>query len=286
MEEGSDPFYSSCIANSVFNAFLSYTAVMLNILTVHAMRKTSSLPKTLKTLLLSLAVSDLGVGLLVQPLYVTRLVICPIKDFANCMPNAFAFKEFMDFLNYLISYASFLSVMALSVDRFLAVHLHRRYQELVTHKRVVAAVITIWVLSVLLSLIGFFSFKIKDITVALIFGFCFICTTIIYCKIYFTERRHTNQIQIQVNAVKLRKSAVGTFYVYLVFLFCYLPRYCILVWFISIHKPNTTFWTVGLYTWTLLFLNSSLNPVVYCWKMRHIRRSIICILCNIFLRNN
>ena len=48
---------------------------MLNIITIQALRKTSSLPKTLKKLLISLAVSDLGVGLLVQPLYVEILVM-------------------------------------------------------------------------------------------------------------------------------------------------------------------------------------------------------------------
>ena len=54
---------STYITNIVFNSFLSYTAIMLNIVTIHAMRKSLSLPKTLKTLLLSLAVSDVGVGL-------------------------------------------------------------------------------------------------------------------------------------------------------------------------------------------------------------------------------
>ena len=44
--------------------------------------------------------------------------------------------------------ASFFGVVAVSVDRFLAIHLHLRYQELVTHKRVVAVVITIWLLGV------------------------------------------------------------------------------------------------------------------------------------------
>ena len=44
----------SFIANCVFNGFLSYMAIMLNILTVYAIRKTSSLPQGLKTLLLSL----------------------------------------------------------------------------------------------------------------------------------------------------------------------------------------------------------------------------------------
>ena len=59
----------------VFNAFLCFTSILMNIITIQALRKTSSLPKTLKTLLLSLAVSDLGVGLLVQPLYVATLAI-------------------------------------------------------------------------------------------------------------------------------------------------------------------------------------------------------------------
>lgn len=57
--------YSSYIANSVLNAFLAYATIMLNIVTVHAIRKTSSLPVPLKTLLLSLAVSDLCVGCVV-----------------------------------------------------------------------------------------------------------------------------------------------------------------------------------------------------------------------------
>ena len=47
-----EDFYSTFIANCVFNSFLSYIAIMLNVLTIHAIRKTSSLPKTLKILLL------------------------------------------------------------------------------------------------------------------------------------------------------------------------------------------------------------------------------------------
>ena len=39
----------------------------------------------------------------------------------------------------LFYYTTFFGVAALTVDRFLAIHLHLIYQELVTHKRVVAA---------------------------------------------------------------------------------------------------------------------------------------------------
>ena len=67
-------FRSVLVANCVFNRFLSYTTIILNIVTIHAIRKTALLPKPLRTLLLSLAASDVGVGLLVQPLYISTLV--------------------------------------------------------------------------------------------------------------------------------------------------------------------------------------------------------------------
>jgi len=54
-------FYSSYMANCSFNAIISCATVILNILTIQALRKTTSLLKALNTLLPSLAVSDLGV---------------------------------------------------------------------------------------------------------------------------------------------------------------------------------------------------------------------------------
>ena len=71
-------FYPSNIALwplCVFNAFLSVTAIPFNNFTMYAMTNTSSLPKNITTLPLSLAVSDLGVGLIVQPLFVVVLVM-------------------------------------------------------------------------------------------------------------------------------------------------------------------------------------------------------------------
>ena len=296
MKEAEDPLYSSCIANCVFNAFSSYTAIMLNILTIHAMRKTSSLPKTLKTLLLSLAVSDLGVGLLVQPFYIAFLVK---RLQQNTVDIATRSASDIIIAN-IFANASFFNVLAISVDRFLAIHLHLRYETLVTHKRVIAVVILIWVFSAFFSLIWWWiQHDITSLTpavfVMIILGLCFISTTIIYFKIYLAVRRHTNNIlalQVQVaqnsemaNVTRLTKSAVTTFYVYLVFLVCYLPTYCTFI-AIVISGPSTTLYGFDLYTRTLVFLNSSLNPLVYCWKMRHIRQAVMDILRNIFPSQN
>ena len=66
--------HPTLVASCAINAFLSFTTIVLNVITIQALRETASLSKTLKTLLLSLAVSDLGVGLLAQPLYIACLL--------------------------------------------------------------------------------------------------------------------------------------------------------------------------------------------------------------------
>ena len=66
---------ASFITTCVFNAFFSLTAITFNIVTILALRKPLTIPRAVKTLLMSQAVSDLGVGLLVQPLYVAWLVM-------------------------------------------------------------------------------------------------------------------------------------------------------------------------------------------------------------------
>ena len=277
-----DPLYSSFIVNCVFNAFSAYTTI----LSIHAMRKTSSLPKPLKTLLLSLAISDLGVGLLAQPVFIAWMV-----------NPTYSTRATFNIIQLLLSNASFCTVVAISVDRFMAIHLHLRYQELVTHKRVVTAVILIWVLCVSFPLILIvISNEIVNIVISIILGLCFMIMAVIYCSIYFTVKHHRNQIQVQhaqvaqnvqntESAARQRKSTVSTFYVFLVFLVCYLPAYCVAIAGL-LFVPSTALTGLWAYSVTLVFVNSSLNPVIYCWKMKHIRRAMIDVLRNVFPKQN
>ena len=76
------------------------------------------------------------------------------------------------------------------------------------------------------------------------------------------------------NFANLIKSAVGIFYVYLVFLLCYLP-YLISLVVTEIKGSGIVLKRFSLFGFTLAYLNSSLNPVIYCWKMRHIRHAVI-----------
>ena len=273
----------------VFNAYLSYIATMLNIVAIYAIRKTLSLPKNLKTLLLSLAVSDLGVGLLAQPMYVVYIMDSQQNNATNDTNNVI-YLAFLIPVNLFI-FASLFGVTALCADRFLAIYLHLRYQELVTYKRVAAVVVSIWVISALISLIRFFIPKnIMYVSFVIIISACIVTATSLSVKLYLTLRRHINQIQVQQVAQndqgesvqRKRKSAMASLYVYLVFTVCDLPAICVLIIVATNSETRIDVKQLQFYTLTLVFLNSTLNPLIYCWKMKRIQHTIVGTLRNLF----
>ena len=52
-----------------------------------------------------------------------------------------------------------------------------------------------------------------------------------------------------------------------------LPKICVFV-LVATAGINNVSKILSFYSFTLMFINSSLNPFVYCWKMRHIRNAI------------
>ena len=75
---------------------------------------------------------------------------------------------------------------------------------------------------------------------------------------------------------------MASLYVYLVFIACYLPDICVLIIGAHISEPTIDLQHLQFYTLTLLFLNSTLNPLIYCWKMKRIQHTIVGTLRNIF----
>ena len=164
--------------------------------------------------------------------------------------------------------ASFFGAVA-SADRLLAIHHYLRYQELV---------ILVWMLTAIQALIYHFEWipTNRIFTVAgTIDSVCYITTALFYFKIYLAVRHHRNQIHVLqallaqngkviANAARQRKSAIGTFYVYIVLLVCNLTATCFWIVVASTGVNAVTWRNLALYTNTLMYLNSSL------WKMTHI----------------
>ena len=236
---------------------------MLNIVTLYTIRKSSSVPNTLRTLMLSLAVSDVGVGVFIQPLFTSFLVTWLQMNNLSCS----IYYLMAGVMRALVN-VSLLGVVAISVDRFLAVHL--RYKELVTHRRVVAVVISIWMVCTFFSLTMFWvSIGTVPMINAVISTIGFLLSILINIRIRVIVRRHKFQIQslqlqeagqcseVKRLAVSL-KSAVCILYVHLMFLVSYFPFFSLML-AVKINGPNSTIRILNVLTIILVFLNSTLN---------------------------
>ena len=132
------------------------------------------------------------------------------------------------------------------------------------------------------------------VSFVIIISACIVTATSLSVKLYLTLRRHINQIQVpqvaqndQGESVQgKRKSATASLYVYLVFIACYLPEICVLITFATISEPKNDLQHLPLYALTLLFLNSTLNSLIYCWKMKRIQHTIVGTLRNLFSSPN
>ena len=190
---------------------------------------------------------------------------------------------------------SILGVLLLSVDRFLAVFLHLRYQEIVTPKRVVSILILSWVISTIVSLFWIAQKYYAWIFLNVFLATCLTAIALLHCKIYSIVRRHRFQIRAQQvqgsiqtedetrTTFERQKPLVrSAFYIYLLLLACYLPN--IFTDFALMTFKEIILGIFHQYTLTLIFVNSCLNPLIYCWKLRPIRRTIRIILRSIFVR--
>lgn len=268
----------------VVPACLSVTAVAFNAVAILALRRTLGLPKNFKLLLLSMAVSDVGVGLLVQPLYVATIV---------SRHNRLIITSYFMATNFLCA-TSLLGVTALAADRFLAIHLHLRYHEFVTYKRVVFVVILIWISSAVIGLLPLWKSLVSFAFVPVITIVGLVVIAIFYLKIYLAVKYHTEQIaamqasnggeineEMQLKAAKQKKAAVTIFCVYVWLMICYLPNLIIICISLADESLITSQY-MTTFTDFLVFLNSSLNPLIYCWKMKHVRHAVKNMLVNIF----
>ena len=119
---------------------------------------------------------------------------------------------------------------------------------------------------------------------------CIITATSLSVKLYLNLRRHINQIQVrqvaqndqEESVQRKRKSAMASLYVYLVFIVCDLPTICVLIIVATNSETRIDVSDLQFYTLTLVFLNSTLNPLIYCWKMKRIQHTIVGTLRNLF----
>lgn len=255
----------------------SIVAIVGNLLVIRALWKTSSIPVSLKKMFLSLAVSDLAMGLFGQPLFgitfakMLRTKASGYHNFDKFCPLVFTLCHFLLFL---LACASLLNVTIVAFDRLLAISLPLRYQEIVTPNRVNIALGILWLTSGIAASIYILLPSNNDRVSEVLELVGLLVTTVAYFRIYKTVRHHQNQIQMlnvqAMEALRERKSAINALIVYIVFLACYVPYlFCTIL--LMVDKLRVSFLAGYQVSLFLLLLNSSINPLIYCWRYREIR---------------
>lgn len=260
-----------CGINFVF----ALTATLLNSLVIFVIWKTSLLHSPCNVLIACLAGSDLVVGLFAQPLLVTYK-IAEISDDAKTTCNGRIFHWIVGFV---CGGVSVLTIATIAVDKALALHLHLRYKQVVTVTRVLATVSAFWFFCVLAGFSIFITSSDRYWTLIPIpvLSVSLSTTLVAYLKVFKVLRRHRNQIRTQtlsafhdMNMKKYKKSVLTTVYVLFIFLACYTPLLTSMVIRLSLDY-NLSIKMAYEWSATIVYLNSSLNPVIYWVRMQEIR---------------
>lgn len=275
--------YPTNVAVLALNCIFCVTATVQNLPVIAAILKTRSLHTPSNVLLCSLALTDLTTGCVVHPIFVAfkaRL----LEDHFSC--TLVLFKEGM------VIYAgvlSMLTLLAISLERLIALRVHLRYSELVTIPRVLIVVITTWLswgLVVCAWPLGLGIYVVSLVSVVIIMVVA-VALAVICAIIFRILRRHQKVIQDQTKLhaeeaktlTRSRKSAAAILYVVVLFFIFYSPcAYATILFNVTkdFSISQNILWDI---TVTVALINASVNPMLYYWKMGNIRRAVKNLLC-------
>ena len=280
-----------CILNLTF----ALIAALENLLVFHALWKSSTIPATVKKLFLSLVVSDFAAGILAQLMFGVIIAVM-LKKTSNGDQSIASFcptiLNLCYFLLVLLCSASFFTITAIAVDRLLSISLHLRYRELVTPKRVIIVLMALWLTSGTTGSLFIILREHSNAVTAIVESIGLCLNTVAYIRIYRAVRYHENRIQCQlqvqnsnssIDLLRQRKSSLNALVVYLVFLVCYLRYIFTIILLLVLDSEDTSLLLAERASLILIFLNSSINPFVYCWRYREIRDSVKSTLKKLFL---
>ncbi|XP_044167256.1 adenosine receptor A2b-like [Acropora millepora] len=254
------------------NTIISISSTLGNILVLCAIRKCESLHSPSKALLFSLAMT------VVLPLFIAYhlTIILEMSNYYCVIAVSFATTS------RFISSISLLTVVTISVERYIAFRLRLRYRAVVTFQRVVSILVSEWILAAIWSGLRFW-----NETAGAIFGVVsLICCCLIALACYFAIRRGIRgQIRQQQNHGRTaiannfdlphyRKTLRSMMWISGLLIACYMPFLLALFATLIIGLKNSTRLAVD-FSAIVVYLNSSLNPVLYCWRIKELRDGVL-----------
>ena len=274
----SSTFQAVALSTSVIIAILLPIAVAGNGLVLATIWKNPSLRTPSYIILAGLAFTDLCTGLVTQPFYIALQITC-WQD-ARGSNHSWMLVGTSACGTY-FTYLTLVLMLLMSIERWL--HMNRR--SLLTGRRTCFIVAFVSLLLIPLAAIHFnIRYEFASVIISFIVFFsCVLVTSFAYFKVFRIIRHHQQQVhsnessqnfgQPAIDLAKYKKSVFSILYILGVFYLCYLPSLVVFAGLIVV--INVTLLEVALTISTLfLFLASSINPVIYIWRMNPIRTGV------------
>lgn len=278
-----NPSKVSTITTTAITSIACPLTILLNALIVIGVAQKKEL-RTIPTILLaSLAATDLLVGVVAEPLFIAAGMLHLQNDYETmCILIITGL-----FTMHLIC-SSIYHLTAMAWERYEAITNAIKYKVIVTRGRVTMCAIASWVLTVIsiipnaLYLAGFIDKRQSNIMKVCFFSgpmaICLLAIPIFYILIYI-ETRKRNQIAVAqllsqnaVNAASERKVAKTTFLLTVALFLSFAPSAAILLLahVLSVSTEDMFQWAV-----TLNLLNSLANPILYFYRNRRFRNTVL-----------
>lgn len=266
------------------NLLLSLTAFVGNVLILLALKRCRTIHPPSKALLFSLALTDLGVGLFSQSLFAAAKIIGYRQDYNKAVCIIAVFDTlFGDAL----AAVSLLTVTVISIDRYLAYRLRGKYREIVTLKKTIFAVACCWMIACLWIGLRIGSKPAARVLQTVVVSLCILSTFASYTRVCMGLRfSKTHSIRARnapntINMACYKKSAISMAYVCGFLLLCYSPHF-ILEAISSVFKDKQTYLRLKNCTKTVAYFSSSINPLIYCWRIQEIFELVCSTLSSLF----
>ena len=268
----------------IINIITCPFTVVLNVLVMAAVKIKPRLQTKTNIALACLASTDGIMGLIGQPLYIAE-IIAVLQEKVSSV-HCYVIQLSSNTLTVLAG-ASLLHLVLMNLERYIAIKHSFMYSTMVTKSRILFSSAVAWITNLILTVPYIIAEDIiYRIIRSIIVPLCTVITVICQVIIYLEARRHekeiaSNQVSMEARQIFLReKKAFKVSTTVVVFLLLtYLPLIVApaLVGKSSIGSVNLRYITVFISS-NMIVLNSLINPIIYCIRIRQFREAFIEIL--------
>ena len=269
------PSVAGFIIIIIINTITCPFTVLLNLLVIKAIKSTPRLRTNSNILLACLAVTDSLTGLLGQPLFVLSKIfqLFGLSD-SGTVENCYFSTVIV------IVTASYFHLMLVTLERLIAIKFTMQYPNFITDEKMKRAVLVVWILA-------FINGTFRVLKLSLVVRFFSVLLTLscilFLAFAYFVMYRETRLQQEKIKTQQLPQQEVERFnkenkalkttvFVVGAVIICLLPICFCLILLVTCFCDICP--TIAPVTQTCAMLNSLVNPLIYCWRQKEMRKVI------------